>query len=102
MNRLALLMFTVLCCSSCATIKIYQIDRQTVLEDEAAGEWPEFEKEILQKSEASTPTPFPVVAENSSRARLFNVLNGELTSSAAAPAQSKSSQAAPAAPAQGK
>ena len=65
--------------SSCA-IKIYLVDRQTVLEDEAAGEWPEFEKEILRKTESSSPTPFPVVAQSSRKARMFNVLNGELAS----------------------
>ena len=77
-KKLALLSLVMLSCSSCA-IKVFLVDRQTVLEDEAAGEWPEFEKEILQKSEASCPTPFPVVAENSSKSRLFNVLNSELT-----------------------
>lgn len=86
MKKLATLVLStlvILTFSSCATIKIYMVDRQTVLEDEAAGEWPDFEKEILQKSEASGATPFPVVAENSSRSRLFNVLNGELASTQA-------------------
>lgn len=77
-KKLALLMIVLLSSSSCA-IKVFLVDRQTVLEDEAAGDWPEFEKEILQKSEASCPTPFPVVAENSRKSRLFNVLNSELT-----------------------
>lgn len=62
---------------SCA-IKIVKVDQQTVMEDEAAGEWPEFEKQIIQKSQSSTPTPFPTVAASARKQRLFNVLNGEL------------------------
>jgi hypothetical protein len=57
------------------SIKIYRVDQQTVLEDEAAGEWPEFEREILAKSQSSAPTPFATVAESQRKARLFNVLN---------------------------
>lgn len=63
---------------ACA-IKVYLVDRQTVLEDEAAGEWPEFEKQIMSRSLACAPEPFPVVAQSPNKARLFNVLNGELT-----------------------
>ena len=70
----------------------YLVDRQTVLEDEAAGEWPDFEKQILGKTEARTPTAFPATAESGRKSRLFNVLNGELV---APPAGAKS--AAPAA-----
>lgn len=60
--------------------KVYVIDRQTVLEDEAAGEWPEFERELLKKSKAHGPTPFSKVEMSKSRARLYNVLNGSLAS----------------------
>lgn len=57
------------------SIKLYKVDQQTVLEDEAAGEWPEFEKEILSKAQSGVPTPFPTVAASARKARLFNVLN---------------------------
>jgi hypothetical protein len=57
------------------SIKVYRVDQQTVLEDEAAGEWPEFEKEILGKTQASTPTPFPTIGVSERKARLYNVLN---------------------------
>ena len=59
--------------------KIYLVDRQTVLEDEAAGEWPEFEKEILAKAKAQGPTPFPQSQDSERKDRLYQVLNGELT-----------------------
>ena len=39
--------------------QIYLLDRQTVLEDEAAGEWPQFEKDLVLKSAAQDPTPYP-------------------------------------------
>ena len=60
--------------------KIYMVDRQTVLEDEAAGEWPQFEKEILNKSNAKGPTAFQKPEETEKKRRLFNVLNGEMIS----------------------
>lgn len=60
--------------------KIYLIDRQTVLEDEAAGEWPDFEKDILEQSKATGPTAFSKTGESIQKKRLYQVLNGELTS----------------------
>ncbi len=76
-------------CLSLATLaatgcspKIYVIDRQTVLEEEAAGEWPQFEKAIMQKSATGEATPFETVPVNARKRRLYNVLNGELTADA--------------------
>lgn len=60
--------------------KVYLVDRQTVLEDEAAGEWPDFEKELLDKSKAPGPTPFSKTENSAQKNRLFQVLNGEMTS----------------------
>jgi hypothetical protein len=65
--------------SSCA-LKVFLNDRQTVLEDEAAGEWPDFEKDLLEKSLSSGPTPFPKTDLSAKNSRLYQVLNGELTS----------------------
>lgn len=73
---------TALGISGCSP-KIYLIDRQTVLEDEAAGEWPDFEKEMIEKSKAQGPTPFVKTANNAKKERLYNVLSGELTSQTA-------------------
>lgn len=64
--------------SGCAP-KIYIIDRQTVLEQEAAGHWPEFEKEMFEKGVANGPTPFGKAQDDSRRAKLLTILNGDLS-----------------------
>ena len=58
--------------------KIYLVDRQTALEEEAAGEWPEFENDLLNQSKATGPTLFPKTANSEKTDRLYNVLNGEV------------------------
>lgn len=63
---------------SACTAKIYIIDRHTIMEDEAAGDWPEFEKDLMEKSKAKGPTPFQTAAVNEKKKRLYNVLNGEM------------------------
>ena len=60
--------------------KIYVIDRHTIMEEEAAGEWPEFEKELLNRSQAQGPTPFAEIADGAEKSRLYNVLNSEMVS----------------------
>ncbi len=76
-------------CLSLATLaatacspKIYVIDRQTVLEEEAAGEWPQFEKALMQKTATGEATPYETVPVNARKRRLYNVLNGQLTADA--------------------
>jgi hypothetical protein len=59
--------------------KVYLIDRQTILEEEAAGEWPDFQKELLEKTKSDGPTPFVKTQNNAEKNRLYHVLNGELT-----------------------
>ena len=61
--------------------KIYVVDRQTVLEEEAAGRWPHFEQELLDHSRGKGPTAFSSVPMSTRRARLYNVLNGPITGS---------------------
>jgi hypothetical protein len=63
--------------TACAP-KVYVIDRQTILEDQAAGKWPELDKTMLKRSKAEGPTPLSKVPMNERRARLYNVLNSEL------------------------
>lgn len=63
--------------TACAP-KIYVIDRQTVLEDEAAGHWPEFDKEVVNGAKAAGPTPFPKVPPNARRNKLYSILSGPL------------------------
>lgn len=56
--------------------KIYVIDRQTVLEDEAAGEWPQFEHKLAPQTQEKTPTAFEKVRETQRKHRQLRVLNG--------------------------
>ena len=64
--------------SSC-TAKIYVQDRHTILEEEAAGEWPGFEREIVDKSKEQGPTALQKTETGEKKKRLYNVLNGEMT-----------------------
>jgi hypothetical protein len=68
------------------TAKVYVIDRHTVMEDEAAGVWPEFDREISDKAKEPGPTAFQKADVNTKQKRLYNVLNGEMTTSPAKPA----------------
>jgi hypothetical protein len=60
--------------------KFYVIDRQTALEEEAAGEWPDFETQELKHAEAATPAPLAKTPINESKERLYRVLNGDIVS----------------------
>jgi hypothetical protein len=62
---------------SCAIRPVIK-DRHTVLEDEAAGEWPDFNRDAASHLEQAGPTPFAKVDDNAKKKRLYNVLNGEL------------------------
>lgn len=57
--------------------KIYVIDRQTVLEDEAAGEWPQFEQRLIRQTQEKTPTPAAKVRDSEGKRRLYKVLNAK-------------------------
>lgn len=59
--------------------KVYLIDRHTVMEEEAAGEWPDFEKSLLETSSKMAPTPFKKTEISGDQKKLYQVLNGELT-----------------------
>jgi len=59
--------------------KIYLVDRHTVLEEEAAGEWPDFEKDLLQKSAEFGPVQYPKTPITEEQKRLYRVLNSELS-----------------------
>lgn len=63
--------------AACAP-KIYVVDRQTVLEQEAAGDWPEFDKELIAKSLSRGPAPLGKTAPSPQQRRLYNVPNGDL------------------------
>ena len=61
--------------------KIYVIDRQTVLEDEAAGEWPEFERRLLPAGEAMVPSALPATTDHGRKERTTRLLNGNVVGS---------------------
>jgi hypothetical protein len=46
-----------------------------VLEEEAAGKWPEFDKMILADSIETTPTPLSLAAESDSAKKRLQILN---------------------------
>ncbi len=58
--------------------KIYLNDRHTIMEEESAGEWPDFEKELLKSSTQKSPTAFQKTEISTQKKRLFNVVGGEL------------------------
>lgn len=58
---------------------VYIIDRHTVMEEEAAGDWPEFDKIFYQNVKTAGPTGFPEEPETKRKKRVKTVLNGELT-----------------------
>ena len=65
--------------SACAPT-VYLLDRQTVLEEEAAGEWPSLEASIQKQAHASGPTEFPSVEQSAAKKRRYSTLNAESTS----------------------
>ena len=62
--------------SSCAPT-LYFIDRQTVMEMESAGEWPEFDKEFFLETIKVGTTDFVTIPNNEQRKRMYSILNGE-------------------------
>ncbi len=77
-RSLVVLMFGLLLGGVGCAPTIHVIDRHTVLEDEAAGVWPDFEKQLKVGSTDPLPVPFPKTAVNARKKRLYNVLDAEL------------------------
>lgn len=64
-------------CSLAPSVNVTLIDRHTVMESEAAGEWPHIEDSLhLHKG----PIPLADVNESKKEKRAFKMLNGEFTS----------------------
>lgn len=66
---------------------IYLIDRHTVMEAEASGEWPQLEERFRQTALSKGPTNLAEEPSGRRRERAFRVLNGEFTT-ASSPAVS--------------
>ena len=56
---------------------VYLIDRHTVMEEEASGQWPVLEQRIVEQGLNKGPTAFPELKDDPRKQRAFQVLNGE-------------------------
>jgi hypothetical protein len=62
--------------TSCSP-SIHLIDRQTILELEASGDWQELDQKFQEKELASGPLPMPKVKNDTDRARLFRMTHSD-------------------------
>jgi len=63
-------------CSLSPSVEVILIDRHTVMESEASGEWPQIEKRLhLHKG----PIPLSDVNDSKRENKAFKVLNGEFS-----------------------
>lgn len=58
---------------------VYLVDRHTVMEMEASGDWPELDKVFYQDVQTAGPVPFINDPESKRKKRVKNVLNGEFS-----------------------
>jgi hypothetical protein len=66
--------------SACVNLpNVYLIDRHTVMEEEASGEWPELEARFRQQAVKSGPTDLAEEPLERRKDRAFRVLNGEFS-----------------------
>jgi len=73
-----LIVITVLFLSACVSLPdIYLVDRHTVMESEASGEWPELEQRFTKQSLSKGPVNLAKEPSQRRRDRAFNMLNGE-------------------------
>ncbi len=72
------LWLTLLSLSGCVSLPdIYLVDRHTVMEVEASGEWPELEQRFLSNSINKGPVNLAKEPNEKRQNKAFNVLNGE-------------------------
>lgn len=72
-----ILLLSMMSATSCASVEIYQVSRQTVMEEEALGEWPDFEDLFNTKKLSAGPHFLPKTDNPKKVKRLMNVLPGE-------------------------
>jgi len=64
--------------SACVSIPdVYLVDRHTVMESEASGEWPELEQRFKKQSISKGPVNLKKEPNKRRRDTAFNMLNGE-------------------------
>ena len=87
MRRPALVLF-LLSLGGCVSLPdVYLIDRHTVMEAEAAGEWPELENRFREQSPKLGPTNLTTEPNNARHERAFRVVNSEFSNSPASPSK---------------
>lgn len=76
---------TIMLMVGCVSVPdVYLIDRHTVMEAEASGEWPELEKRFLEKSISKGPTNLAKEPYDDRKKKAFRVLNDEMVTKTAA------------------
>lgn len=68
--------FFVILITSCSP-SIHLIDRQTILELEASGDWQELDQKFQEKELASGPLPLPQLKSDIDRTRLFRMTHSD-------------------------
>lgn len=64
--------------SACVNLPdVYLIDRHTVMESEASGEWPQLEDQFRKQALSKGPTNLAKDPSERRRDRAFRILNGE-------------------------
>lgn len=75
-DKVLLYAFLVNLITSCSP-SIHLIDRQTILELEASGDWQELDQKFQEKELASGPLPIPKTKSEGDRARLFRMTHSD-------------------------
>ena len=70
------LIFSMNLITSCSP-SIHLIDRQTILELEASGDWQELDQKFQEKELASGPLPLPKARPDADRTRLFRLTHSD-------------------------
>lgn len=65
------------CLASGCVPDVYLIDRQTVMEVEASGDWPELDEEIFQLNKRMGPVSFKKDERPQERAAVFSMTDGD-------------------------
>ncbi len=81
--RFTLCCLALLALGGCVSVapEVYLVDRHTVMEGEAAGEWPALEQQLIETGLHAGPVPLATdPAASRRRERAFRVLNGEFVS----------------------
>lgn len=73
---------------SCAP-KIYFVDKPSLLQEEAAGEWPDVEASIRRRTLDPTPAMLKKIPESSAKKNAFAQIPSEYTSSESAAVEPK-------------